>query len=125
MSYKTPPPEGDIVLPPLTINSLNNGQIRMMTKASGAKFSQIRALFNWQTDDTYLLGDDGEPLLNKKGEKIVDRPGKGPYDGPVDEADVVWAMGKIALEIHGYEPSDENADRVRFEKPDEDPTTAQ
>lgn len=112
--FKQPPAEGDIVLPPVDLETLNNGQLRLLTKASGAKMRQIRAFITWNEDEVWETDDDGDRVMVKAAQ--------GEYDGPVDEVDLLWALGKLQLQLMGYEPSDENADRVRFENPDEDDT---
>ena len=127
MAYKTPPKTGDIELERLPIAALNNGQLRRLCSDAGCKLNDIRAMIAWQEDDVYYLDADGKPELDAKGRPLVESRGKGPYAGPVDEADVIWALGKLALEEAGFEPSDENADRVKFIAPaatEGDPTEA-
>lgn len=113
-------PEGDIfITEQVTMDSLTNGQIRILSKACGCRFQDIREYMSWNEDD--LMGVDED------GDAVCLRLGRGRYDGPVDEADLVWGLGKIALLRAGFEGTDDEADRVSFdfsEAADADPTEA-
>ena len=84
-------------------NASSPSYLAYICKRAGVKLNDIRRYMTWDEDDD------------------------GPYDGPVAEEDLVWALGFVALADAGYEPSEANADRVSFVEPaeHEGPTEAQ
>lgn len=117
--FKTQP-EGVIVLSKaVSLDDITNGEIRVLSKACGCRFQDIREYYEWNTEDVYQTDADGDQVLVATG--------RGRYDGPVDEADLVWALGKISLRREGYAGTDDEADRAQFEFDPEvsvDPTPA-
>lgn len=113
MAYRTQP-EGHIRVSPVQTSDMTNGQMRIIAKATGCKFQDVREMLNWNEHDVVATDDDGDEYLAATG--------RGRYTGDVDEVDVLWAFGKVALIEAGYEGTDEEADRVVFVIDGEDVT---
>lgn len=80
---------------------LLNGEIRLVTKETGFPLRRIQQIIRLiqqinQTDDDDVRADLEQQVI----------------DSGVDEADLLYALGRVALRRSGYEDTPENADRV-------------
>lgn len=93
-----------LVLPDM--DGLTNGEIRILTKETGAPLRAIQTVGRLigQAADAYAAGND---TLGAELERQIVESG-------VDEADLVYALGRVALRRNGFEDTPENADRVAF-----------
>lgn len=89
----------ELVLP--DIDNLTNGELRILTRETGAALRQIQTLGRL----IGALADTTDP------DEIADLEHQIVATG-VDEADLVYGLGRVALRRTGIEDTPENADRV-------------